>query len=713
MMRSWILLLLGACGPLWAQAPRWDDAALRNAGVAPFICEPVRAFAEGSFENPVMTVPYREGKQEWVLVLGRKGQLWSCEANDKGEAPHLSFDLARHLTGEGGHPGRLGLTAMGALFDREFPKRRYLYLRFSVRGGRKLNKLVRFEVTKGAPLGLGKMEEILVWESNGHDGGDLAWGPRDGYLYLSSGDGSSPGDPDNIGQQTDRIRGSILRLDVHGEEGERLYRIPKDNPFVGVEGVRSEIWCYGLRNPWRRAFHPENGELWLGDNGDEHWELVHKVRRGANFGWSAFEGSHVFRASNPLRGPTLQHTPPEVEHPHTEMRSVIGGLFYRGSKMPNLREHYLYACYFTKQLWAFSYREGVVGTPFVIADLPEAPVHFVEDHDREVLVTCLEGGVFRLQAVAKKVRGRPWPGLLSETGLFRNVAHQEPAPGVVPYRTNAQAWFDGATTERFLAVPKGQSMKQGGGQQLVKSWVFTEGTAIAQTLSIEEQRVETQVLYFDGRWQGYTYRWNEEGTDAVLVEAGGAEAELRFQSGLPHRWRFHSRAECMTCHTQKTNFAISVTTSQLDLVDAGGVNQLDRLLADGYLAQSPALRSLKGQPRPNPHDEVLTLGLRARSYLDLNCAHCHRETGLGGRAGFQLMSHLSLAETGIVDAKAVVGMALGPDSKLVVPGVPERSELFARMARRGAGQMPLIGSQVVDPRGVELIRKWIRSLGEK
>ena len=120
MMRSWILLSLGACGPLWAQAPRWDDAALRNAGVAPFICEPVRAFAEGSFENPVMTVPYREGKQEWVLVLGRKGQLWSCEANDKGEAPHLSFDLARHLAGEGGHPGRLGLTAMGALFDREF-----------------------------------------------------------------------------------------------------------------------------------------------------------------------------------------------------------------------------------------------------------------------------------------------------------------------------------------------------------------------------------------------------------------------------------------------------------------------------------------------------------------------------------------------------------------------------------------------------------------
>lgn len=710
MMRLSLFVLLAICMPAGADAPRWDDSALRGAGADPLTCKPVPAFAEGAFQSPVMVVPYMQDAERWVLVVGRKGQLWSCPENYQGSSPHLALDLAIHLAGETGRADKLGLTTMGAVFDREFPTRKFLYLRFSVRGERNLNKLVRFQVTGLAPLALGTMEEVLVWESNGHDGGDLVWGPEDGFLYVSAGDGSAPGDPFNIGQQTNQIRGSILRIDVHGESDGAFYRIPKDNPFVGVEGVRPELWCYGLRNPWRMEFHPDNGELWVGDNGDENWELIQKVRRGANYGWSAFEGSHVFRASNPLRGPTLKHTPPEVEHPHAEMRSVIGGLFYRGSLLPKLRGHYLYACYFTKQLWAFSYEKGVVGKPFVIAEVPGPPVDLTEDHDREVLVSCLEGGIHRLAPVETGQPRRAWPELLSRTGLFSNTAKQDPAAGVVRYRTNAQAWFDGATSERFLAVPPGKKLKHSGGLRLDKSWDFTEGTAIAQTLVVEDHRVETQVLYFDGRWRGYSYRWNEQGTDASLVEAAGAEADLRFESGLMRRWRFHSRAECMTCHTQRTNFAISMNTPQLDLMEAGEVNQLHRLVSDGYLAQSPALRSRMGQPRVNPYDETRPLDARARSYLDLNCAHCHRETGLGGRAGFQLLASLSLEETGIINTKAVVGLALGPGSKLVVPGAPEHSELWARMLRRGPGQMPLIGSHTVDVQGVELIRNWILSL---
>jgi hypothetical protein len=340
-------------------------------------------------------------------------------------------------------------------------------------------------------------------------------------------------------------------------------------------------------------------------------------------------------------------------------------------------------------------------------------VDFCEDHDREVLVTCLQGGVYHLRAVQQEQPSRPWPALLSETGLFSNTAAQKPAPGVLPYQTIAQAWFDGATSERFLAVPKGKGLKQSGGQRIAKSWDFAEGTALAQTLSLKGKRVETQVLYFDGRWQGYTYRWNAKGTEASLVGAGGETAEIPMPNGKKRKWTFHSRAECMTCHTQRTNFAISVTTAQLERLGAGGENQLDGLLAGGYLDQSANLRKLRGSPRPNPYDESLPLEQRARSYLDLNCAHCHRETGLGGRAGFQLMSTLPLVETGIINAKSVVGLALGPGSLLVVPGAPERSELLARMARRGPGQMPLIGSQVVDERGVELIRKWILSLAKE
>ena len=105
-----------------------------------------------------------------------------------------------------------------------------------------------------------------------------------------------------------------------------------------------------------------------------------------------------------------------------------------------------------------------------------------------------------------------------------------------------------------------------------------------------------------------------------------------------------------------------------------------------------------------------SLESRARTYLDLNCAHCHRETGLGGRAGIELRSGLPLDAMGIINRKAVVGLALGEGSRLVVPRHPERSELLARMSRRGAGQMPLLGSSLVDEEGVKLIRRWIAEL---
>ena len=690
-------------------APRWDDAALREAGRGSFLCEPERAFPDGTFQRPMMVVPYVDNGNRWVLVVGQGGQLWSCAIDSGAASPHLTLDLARHLAGKKETPAGIRLTALGAVFDRDYPRRPFLYVRCSTRNGTPMNRLVRFQVLEGSPLRLGESEEILAWESNGHDGGDLAWGP-DGFLYVTAGDGSAPGDPDNVGQQVAKIRGSVLRLDVHGADGLRRYRIPPDNPFAGKDGVRPELWCYGLRNPWRMCFHPERGELWLGDNGDEHWEMVHRIERGANYGWSAFEGAHVFRSANQLQGPTLEHALPAVEHPHTEMRSVIGGLFYRGEKLPALRGHYLYGCYFTKQLWAFDYREGRPGKPFLIGEVPGQPVDFSEDHDDEVLVSCLPNHVFRLVPAASSPPSRSWPETLGATGLFVSTAEQKPAPGVIPYRTNAQAWFDGATAERFVAVPEGPAMKQSGGRRLVKSWDLSPGTAIAQTLSLGGRRVETQVLYFDGQWRGYSYRWNEKGTDADLVEAGGSLVDLELPGGKTQSWRFPARAECMACHTQRTNFAISLTTPQLDCPGADGVNQLDRLVKERYLQNSPQLRERRGTPTPDPYDETGSLESRARTYLDLNCAHCHRETGLGGRAGIELRSGLPLDAMGIINRKAVVGLALGEGSRLVVPRHPERSELLARMNRRGAGQMPLLGSSLVDEEGVKLIRRWIAEL---
>ena len=105
-----------------------------------------------------------------------------------------------------------------------------------------------------------------------------------------------------------------------------------------------------------------------------------------------------------------------------------------------------------------------------------------------------------------------------------------------------------------------------------------------------------------------------------------------------------------------------------------------------------------------------TLEERARAYLQVNCAHCHHKTGMGGRAALELEFHLPLAETGMIGTTPTVNLLGEPEAKLIVPDNAELSELLGRMNRRGAGQMPLFGSHEIDEAGVALIRDWINWL---
>ena len=175
---------------------------------------------------------------------------------------------------------------------------------------------------------------LLEWLSNNHNGGDLAFGP-DGYLYIPAGDGAMdsdtnltglPGsyDRDPKGQDLSNLPATIMRIDVDRPEAERPYSIPSDNPFIHLEGARPEIWVYGIRNPWRITFDRETGHLWAGNVGQDRWEMIHLVRRGDNYGWSLYEGSHPFFL-NRKQGPT-PIVEPTVEHPHSEARSITGAL---------------------------------------------------------------------------------------------------------------------------------------------------------------------------------------------------------------------------------------------------------------------------------------------------------------------------------------------------------------------------------------------------
>ena len=123
-----------------------------------------------------------------------------------------------------------------------------------------------------------------------HNGGHIMFGP-DGYLYYGLGDGGKYNDAYDHAQNLKTLKGSVLRLNVDGDE----YTIPSDNPFVGNDnGYREEIFAYGFRNPWMFGFDSETGDLWLGDVGQDKWEEVNVVISGGNYGWAFREGTNCF-----------------------------------------------------------------------------------------------------------------------------------------------------------------------------------------------------------------------------------------------------------------------------------------------------------------------------------------------------------------------------------------------------------------------------------
>ena len=182
-----------------------------------------------------------------------------------------------------------------------------------------------------------KSEKVLItWLAGGHNGGDLHFG-NDGYLYISTGDGASPNPPDrsNTGQDISDLLSSILRIDVDHEDKDRPYAIPADNPFIKTPKARPEVWAYGFRNPWRMSFDRPTGDLWVGDVGWELWEMIYRVKRGGNYGWSVMEGPQAVRPES-KRGPT-PILPPNLAFPHTEAASITGGYVYRGNKLKELQ----------------------------------------------------------------------------------------------------------------------------------------------------------------------------------------------------------------------------------------------------------------------------------------------------------------------------------------------------------------------------------------
>jgi uncharacterized repeat protein (TIGR03806 family) len=710
----------------------WTTSKVKGSPEPPDPYQLVPTYPKLTFNEPLELVAV-PGKKAWV-VAERRGKIYTFDGDLAKAEKKLLLDVGRTVYGVALHP--------------QFQKNGYLFVS-SVRDADKEeadgSRVSRFEVKDREKMQADPKSEkvILTWPSGGHNGGCLRFGPE-GYLYLATGDGSGIADGLETGQDISDLLASLLRIDVDKTDEGKAYRVPPDNPFVDHKGARPEVWAYGLRQAWKYSFDTATGGLWAGEVGQDLWESVYKIEKGGNYGWSVNEGSHPFRPER-KKGPT-PILKPVVEHNHAEFRCLVGGYVYHGKKLPDLKGAYVYGDYDTGRVWMLRYqeKEGKVTENRELAKSTLRIVAWGQDADGEVYaLDFINGGIYHLAPSPPVPGDAPkFPRKLSETGLFERTKDLKPAAGLILYSVNAELWADGATKERYLAIPGDGKIEYETmtypqpAPGAVPGWRFPDDTVLVKTFFLElepgnpasKRRLETRLLHAhrvpgteevgDQVWSGYTYLWNDEQTDAELADAKGVDRTFTLKdSKAPggtrkQTWHFPSRAECTMCHTVTAKYALGLNTMQLNKDhDYGGVlaNQLATLEHLGLFD-----RKLPAPPDKLPkladyRDPKADLDARARSYLHANCSHCHRKWG-GGNADFQLLATLALKDTGTVGTRPGQGTFDLKDPRILVPGEPERSLIYTRMRRVGLGRMPHIASNVVDEPGARLVHDWIKEM---
>lgn len=657
----------------------------------------------------------QEPGSERMYVIERGGRIVRFDKSDVGVVEPEVFGDIFVVSTDSGNDER-GL--LGMAFHPDWPDVEEIFLAYQGRGvdESEANIVSRFRLDANGLLDESSEETLLFLDdfAGNHNGGMIAFSPRDPCrtcLYYGTGDGGQANDPRENGQNPSTLFSKILRIDVSGAAGGKPYRIPSDNPFAANPAFAPETWAMGLRNPWRWSFDRESGDLWAGDVGQGTVEEIDLIRPGGNYGWNVREGTECFddRNNDCSRG---GFEAPVTEYRHGGGRvSVTGGYVYRGTQIPAFVGTYFYADFGTGEVFALLFDEQGRPRPTdeqIVLDLPGFVSSFSEDADGELYVLDHAAGRIRRLVAAGPPASDSFPTLLSATGCVDPGDARKPAAGLIPYGVNHGFYSDGARKERFFALPDGQQATILDDGDID----FPIGTVFVKDFYVDDEKVETRLLmrHEDGDWGGYSYEWNATGTDAVLVPPAGKTRTVR--NG--QTWTWPSRNGCLACHTSAAKrvlgpelaqwnggFTYSSTgrfANQLKTLDAIGI--FDGSLP-GPLEELPAFPGLGSVAAPVED--------RARAYLHVNCAVCHRPGGIGV-ANTDWRATTPFAEMALCNAQPSEGDLGVGGARRLVPGDPARSLISIRMKRLGAGRMPLLGSFVVDEAGAGLIDAWIRGV---
>ena len=619
------------------------------------------------------------------------------------------------------------------------------------------NRLSRFTVPDGSLVADPNSEVVLINQYDHHlyhNGGGMFFG-ADGFLYLSIGDEGGANDEYDSSQKLNGgLLSGVFRIDVNKDPTKSHpirrqpissgvgspvsyssnYFIPNDNPFLDPGGsVLEEYWALGLRSPHRMTRDPVSGQIWVGDVGEHTVEEVDLIERGGNYQWAFKEGTFAGPRAMPV--PLIgTNKAPVYDYIHADNNGcVIGGYVYRGAQFPELTGKYIFGDNGSGRLWSMVYNGTNAPTVTQIANMPPGFNYtglgsFGLDQSNEVYMCQIGTNGYIWKFAPQSASPQTPPPLLSQTLAFADLAALTATNGFIPFDVNAPLWSDAAHKWRWAAVPS-DGAPYGTNEQVRFStnaeWIFPAGSVLMKhfELSTNElnpslhKRLETRFLVCDtnGAVYGLTYKWRADNSDADLLTNSLTEnITITTATGTrTQAWYYPSRQDCLTCHNSNARYILGPKAYHLNgdhTYASTGItdNQLRTWNHLGLFNPSLDENSISNLPASvNLTNTAAPLVERVRSYIDSNCAHCHRPNGV--QAYFDARFQTPLTNQSIING--IVNQNFGiTGAKVVVATNTAKSIMHLRLSTVGFGQMPPIAKSIADSNAVAVLTDWINSL---